>query len=99
ASHLYTLSLHDALPISRLDVRVDGARFLRRAEAGEPSGAAARSARDSDAVGRPHRAALGWRAAARESALSRRARRGQRRLVLARSEEHTSELQSRGHLV
>src|SRR5439155_27388544 len=66
-TEIYTLSLHDALPISR--------RRLRRLRPERPG--------PHDRVrvlGPPH---------------ARRARLG----AAARSEEHTSELQSRGHLV
>src|SRR5439155_21469725 len=67
---IYTLSLHDALPISL-------------AESGDGRREDDRGARGADGAPRgPHR---------RGAATSRRHG--------ARSEEHTSELQSRGHLV
>src|SRR5436305_10661620 len=62
-TEIYTLSLHDALPISRRDREGDRARFL-----------APRFLRAED----PHPARSG---------------------EIGRSEEHTSELQSRPHLV
>src|SRR3712207_7244957 len=72
-TEIYTLSLHDALPICRraAPCRPTG----RRAAGGRPAGPAA--ARHAGAGGG----------------------RGARRGVRARSEEHTSELQSRQYLV
>src|SRR5690625_6092197 len=60
ATEIYTLSLHDALPISK---RCSGCRIIERRSITSNSGA--------------------WYVA----------------LLTKRSEEHTSELQSRGHLV
>src|SRR5687768_18544330 len=81
ASKLYTLSLHDALPIfldvsRRLDLQVDGIHV----------------------VAAEHRSRH-WvqRALAGHPVRARRA--GTDTAELARSEEHTSELQSRLHLV
>src|SRR3989442_15505237 len=68
-TEIYTLSLHDALPISRT--------LPRACESGRPN--------------RQERAEAATRPGAR------RAGRGPQRI--ARSEEHTSELQSRPHLV
>src|SRR3712207_7927134 len=76
-TEIYTLSLHDALPISPLGVGADGGRPAlagRRAGAGRGRG---RTARRGAPPGVP-------------------ARRGPARV---RSEEHTSELQSRQYLV
>src|SRR2546429_5136815 len=70
-TEIYTLSLHDALPIYRRPVRRRRRRAVRRL---------------SDLPGAPRGAHLGARAPSRP--------RGS-----ARSEEHTSELQSRLHLV
>src|SRR5207253_6091589 len=91
-SAIYTLSLHDALPISVADCRVhpdpaDGRgggaavpRIRDHALGGDPGVAAGVTHHDADDV------------CARD--------RGTRRSPQARrSEEHTSELQSRGHLV
>src|SRR5690625_5420033 len=76
----YTLSLHDALPISHLHVRGEEERRIGRDEStGGPLGLPRRRRRRDRAL--PVRRARGHRAPA------------------ARSEEHTSELQSRGHLV
>src|SRR3712207_6944678 len=77
-TEIYTLSLHDALPISRAR---GGARAVRALH------------------GRRRRARTGRAAAAR--GLRRRARERHRRPADggARSEEHTSELQSRQYLV
>src|SRR5207249_11692885 len=81
--HIYTLSLHDALPISqeehlfvrglRRDHDADGTRVTVPREVGEAPRRLANLARDGDpgAVG----------------------------IVVSRSEEHTSELQSRFDLV
>src|SRR3712207_8589323 len=76
-TEIYTLSLHDALPISA--VRRHGAGGLRDRPARDP--------------GRVH--------AGRRTRLCRRARRRSelRRPASGRSEEHTSELQSRQYLV
>src|SRR5437660_7363024 len=72
-----TLSLHDALPISRASSRSSGVSRRQRSRtvshAGVPSGLGGASAVISTWLRRPNRR--------------------------ARSEEHTSELQSRGHLV
>src|SRR5690349_23088049 len=79
-TEIYTLSLHDALPI------------FRRGRRGQQRQAARRAPRRVPA--RPHRAVPG-RGRHRFSRWSR-GRRGRRGL---RSEEHTSELQSRRDLV
>src|SRR2546422_6796028 len=73
-TEIYTLSLHDALPISRRRRRAASAPASRRARAG--------TARPTPSPRPP-----GRRAAARACCRA------------ARSEEHTSELQSRLHLV
>src|SRR5439155_26475627 len=82
---IYTLSLHDALPISTEPAAVESAT--------EPSAAGAASeattAEPAEAGRATHGLAPG-RASTIESAEGARA---------TRSEEHTSELQSRGHLV
>src|SRR2546422_7193021 len=72
-TEIYTLSLHDALPISRRGRAAGEGEQPARADRGEP---ARRGRRGRGARQRPARM-----------------RRG------ARSEEHTSELQSRLHLV
>src|SRR3712207_7321159 len=79
-TEIYTLSLHDALPISGADRRRERAPRRRAGEAG----------RADEGPGRA-------REAARRGAGARRGRPpgGPR----ARSEEHTSELQSRQYLV
>src|SRR3712207_8664039 len=77
-TEIYTLSLHDALPIC-----LAGAHRVRR-------GASSRRRRT-----RPRIAALGGRA---RHAVDRARGRG-RRGAETRSEEHTSELQSRQYLV
>src|SRR5207253_10240373 len=88
----YTLSLHDALPISigrktRRRVACCAIRQLRLGAGGEViqkkmrQTIAVRNVDDAAAVGRPVELRLGGGAAG------------------DRSEEHTSELQSRGHLV
>src|SRR5207253_9946083 len=82
-SALYPLSLHDALPIYR---RVRG-----RLRARPPLRPRAWLRR----LRRPHRAAVGGSERARVGAAGG----GGRGVGHARSEEHTSELQSRGHLV
>src|SRR5437660_9410515 len=71
STEIYTLSLHDALPIFGADRRRRGT-----------AGVASTAQRQAGAV---HQ--------------SCRFERGPRSGVCARSEEHTSELQSRGHLV
>src|SRR2546422_4590134 len=90
---IYTLPLHDALPILREDVIVPGAvargpgpRFRQDVQALRERGRAVRQRRCPHRRGRLHyRAGL---------ARPPRARAGE-----TRSEEHTSELQSRPHLV
>src|SRR3712207_8523555 len=71
-TEIYTLSLHDALPIS---------------PSRHPAG------------GRPPRAAAAVRAAAAGAAVRRPAQGAGARRPTQRSEEHTSELQSRQYLV
>src|SRR3712207_6942730 len=83
-TEIYTLSLHDALPIWRRAPRRRGSRPRRRSGRSR----AARSRRRARARGSRARAAR-----ARPSA------RGGRRGGRGRSEEHTSELQSRQYLV
>src|SRR5439155_27060998 len=86
-THIYTLSLHDALPISREAAARAGRRAARAgrvSDCGEPAATRDRP-RVRDLRGplhdrRPEPHGLGQAAA-------------------HRSEEHTSELQSRGHLV
>src|SRR3712207_9049478 len=75
-TEIYTLSLHDALPI----LAVHGRRAARERACRRLRAHAARLS------GRPARG-------------SRRAAPGRRRLRAVRSEEHTSELQSRPYLV
>src|SRR5207253_9484881 len=89
---LYTLSLHDALPISPpvpAPDRVDLARGRR---------ALARRRRSGSAAAR-RRVALHPRPEAQVADVQRRGARPVRGAQGSRSEEHTSELQSRGHLV
>src|SRR5207253_11490558 len=81
---IYTLSLHDALPIS-----TDGCP--------EGAGRAVGPARGRPAP--PRRAAQGGRADAGGGAQGPLRGQGPLGVGAARSEEHTSELQSRGHLV
>src|SRR5439155_20434907 len=80
-TEIYTLSLHDALPISRANSRRAGGR----------DGRGARLERARCAHGRLERPT--WFADVR------RARGRGLYGYVDRSEEHTSELQSRGHLV
>src|SRR5439155_12740458 len=87
-THIYPLSLHDALPISSLAQR-QGTRWSR--STASPASSARRrfpgplgSLRVRSCRGRGRRSRT-------------RSRTGSHRL--GRSEEHTSELQSRGHLV
>src|SRR3712207_8927869 len=68
-TEIYTLSLHDALPIYRVGVR-NGTPLPTRRQSASPSGGALPAGVARDPVG-----------------------------VLGRSEEHTSELQSRQYLV
>src|SRR2546422_8542545 len=95
-TEIYTLSLHDALPISRRG-RPHARHGLRARRAPHPAGAPCKAADDAllghgvarGGCARPHGAGqprLGRDRAASEA-------RGRR------SEEHTSELQSRLHLV
>src|SRR3989449_6865428 len=89
---IYTLSLHDALPISARD-RPGPGREAPPAPARRAHGRAL--AGRVPAHGRPPRAAR-----SRHHRSHDRARHGHRpRAVGARSEEHTSELQSRLHIV
>src|SRR3712207_7465874 len=76
-TEIYTLSLHDALPISRHDRRGDRRRLP------SSGGPALRPARHAQRDGRDRG----------------HARRRARGLPHRRSEEHTSELQSRQYLV
>src|SRR5438067_8511366 len=72
---MYTLSLHDALPIYRREIARSGEENARRVGAAAGSDAVVPVLDDRCARHRP------------------------RRLILLRSEEHTSELQSRFDLV
>src|SRR5690606_42073212 len=85
---IYTLSLHDALPIlvHRSYLRQAGGYFFQE-RATEPA--------DSDC----HRRRARSRARAPRSHLSRRKMFAYGRGLVRRSEEHTSELQSRENLV
>src|SRR3712207_7415310 len=74
-TEIYTLSLHDALPISHRRTRLDGSRTHGRAGHGPP------------------RSSRGYLRRERSGEAS--GRKGAR----GRSEEHTSELQSRQYLV
>src|SRR3712207_7204625 len=86
-TEIYTLSLHDALPI-----------WLRRHDAGEPPAAALRRpGHPPCALGR-HRPD-GHHAGPGRPAGDRAVPRAARLLLPERSEEHTSELQSRQYLV
>src|SRR5207253_10513590 len=83
-TELYTLSLHDALPI--------WPALLRRRSTSPASAAAAARA------GRSRMSSSSGRTLSSPSSATSASSRSRRRPV-ARSEEHTSELQSRGHLV
>src|SRR5947209_12033389 len=86
STHRYTLSLHDALPISRCVERA-GPRARRRGDATpDPTGRAERAGQDRERRTRPVQPA-GERAP------------GSTHGAETRSEEHTSELQSRQYLV
>src|SRR5207253_10426407 len=83
---LYTLSLHDALPISK-------SRSLSSSigwPSGKPNSARQRSTRSASSRGRPWTRDEYTLSTATPIATASPCR---------RSEEHTSELQSRGHLV
>src|SRR5207253_9588253 len=86
---LYTLSLHDALPICR----VDALRRLHRAGEGDAGDARIGDERRADGL---TVADHGNRGVGRDAGLPQDLDRAH---ADARSEEHTSELQSRGHLV
>src|SRR5439155_26717267 len=96
-TELYTLSLHDALPISDGSA---GRRELERIahEVGDDllqaRGVAVHPYRTA-----VHRDVVALRDAGRAQRGHRTPRGGQQVHGAARSEEHTSELQSRGHLV
>src|SRR5207253_11232632 len=81
-TEIYTLSLHDALPIYQVDVRCGWSGNGRSGVRGLRTGAFLGVAADGGPAGR--RPAPGGRPCAGGT---------------RRSEEHTSELQSRGHLV
>src|SRR3712207_9220812 len=88
-TEIYTLSLHDALPISGAPAHARGgadgpARAVRHRRAGAPHDG--RGAHGGD-----HRAA--------EAEVRRRDRHPRSEGPVQRSEEHTSELQSRQYLV
>src|SRR5687768_17708466 len=80
-TEIYTLSLHDALPICR---RTRGERQREQ---------------DSDEVGTSHRSALVRVVAGRAPTVRRSPSAQHEGGAMRRSEEHTSELQSRLHLV
>src|SRR5439155_25710364 len=83
---IYTLSLHDALPIwpaGRTTSDFPGSRGRRRRCAAPPVVPSA----------------SGWHRVRKDRAATRPARRAEQRTVVFRSEEHTSELHSRGQLV
>src|SRR3712207_7172454 len=86
-TEIYTLSLHDALPIS-FAMGLAGGR--REHPGALPEHAGAGRAGRPGGTGRPGRGGAGRR---------RPARAGPARLPRLRSEEHTSELQSRQYLV
>src|SRR5207253_10806799 len=89
--YIYTLSLHDALPISqRLDLLALDRRRLE--ELLLPDG-------ETDLRRDPHRVLHLDGSRGIRLAGIRRVRGPQRPPAVLRSEEHTSELQSRGHLV
>src|SRR5439155_26443791 len=89
-SYISPLSLHDALPISWPPWRSEGSRrSTRSASALQGICVDARATRRSTDPFNARECA----------ATSMRGRRGSRRASASRSEEHTSELQSRGHLV
>src|SRR5205823_14104414 len=85
---IYTLSLHDALPISRIHAPVDGRPVI-----GEDDDAVCTARSDAEGVGEARIAG----ADVRVDTLRRAGRREVERA--ARSEEHTSELQSLAYLV
>src|SRR5207253_9847806 len=88
---IYTLSLHDALPISH---GTGKNQFTRHHCSLRRRGAGLESPQGRNAAEKSARCAERWR---------RQLERNETRRCLAhggaRSEEHTSELQSRGHLV
>src|SRR5207253_11465981 len=92
-TNIYTLSLHDALPISEADIIVTAGRGMKGPEnwglvenLAFALGAATGASRAVvDAGWRPHSEQVGQT--------------GKTVSPTLRSEEHTSELQSRGHLV
>src|SRR5205814_9159151 len=89
----YTLSLHDALPISRLQAAQGVEQFLRVARV-QSQGRLVENVADAEQTAAEVRRQTG--------ALGFAAGEGRRRAVereIARSEEHTSELQSLRHLV
>src|SRR5207253_9024374 len=93
ATQIYTLSLHDALPISPSR---DPGRGADRTGERDPPARRARGDGETQAA-----AAFRWAAAARRPCAGARqqAEGAAARRTSRRSEEHTSELQSRGHLV
>src|SRR5439155_3896327 len=86
---IYTLSLHDALPISRAGRAAVARSEKRRADQG-------RRRRRDEAGGAGDAAVAGG---GRRGGARRRGGGGRAPRHARRSEEHTSELQSRGHLV
>src|SRR5206468_13101177 len=82
-TEIYTLSLHDALPISEPDCR--GRNCRRRSSSGRPSSEVMQLTRRARSARVARSAGVGAA--------------GRRRRPLDRSEEHTSELQSRSDLV
>src|SRR5207253_10268143 len=96
STYIYTLSLHDALPISVLS----GATGSRHRSHHAERYAARRTPRDCATRFAAERTRVGTRTGGRRHARTGWLDGGVRaRAARPRSEEHTSELQSRGHLV
>src|SRR5439155_19810848 len=93
----YTLSLHDALPISE-NPEIAGVSIVQIAEPWQGVGAVSKNA-VVVAPGRLDRSATGTGLSARLAVLHARGVMRAGDAMTHRSEEHTSELQSRGHLV
>src|SRR5439155_24879038 len=95
-TEIYTLSLHDALPISRTN-----APAPRRTCLSNGQGARASRASGRPACSQASRPPSSWATLVKPSAASLEAACAERlpERQRQRSEEHTSELQSRGHLV
>src|SRR5207253_11302180 len=95
APELSPPSLHDALPISSELARTARGGPPARCRGGGPGAPAAPDRRRSDLAA----CVRGGAGGARARLSGPRPRRAEAGLARSRSEEHTSELQSRGHLV